>query len=108
MEAFTLVEQTTTIGSGAGAITTYDKGGNLVEASADYYLTARVLDKPELQDRATEQEIKDLTQIDIPLRITGPLADPVIGVDFEKIVRDKVEEKVQEELQDALKKLFKN
>ena len=81
---------------------------NLVEASADYYLTARVLDKPELQDRATEQEIKDLTQIDIPLRITGPLADPVIGVDFEKIVRDKVEEKVQEELQDALKKLFKN
>lgn len=81
---------------------------NFVDASADYYLTARVLEKPELQDQATQEEIDDLTQIDIPLRITGPLAEPRIGVDFDKIVRDKVEEKVQEELQDALKKLFKN
>ncbi len=96
---------------------------NLVEASADYYLDARVLDKPELADVATAEEIEDLTQVVIPLRIDGPLASPSVGVDFEKIIQDrvrqeveeKIEEKLEEtledelgdELKDALKGLFK-
>ena len=84
---------------------------NLVEASTDYYLDARVLDKPELADVATPEEIEDLTQVVIPLRIDGPLASPNIGVDFEKIIQDRVkqevEEKLEDELKDALKGLFK-
>jgi len=84
---------------------------NLVEASADYSLSARVLDKPELADVATPGEIEDLTQVVIPLRISGPLAKPKVGVDFQKIIEDRVEEEVQEkleeELEDALKGLFK-
>ncbi|MEO1201081.1 MAG: AsmA family protein [Pseudomonadota bacterium] len=84
---------------------------NLVEASTEYYMDARVLDKPELADVATPEEIEDLTQVVIPLRIDGPLASPKVGVDFEKIIQDRVkqevEEKIEDELKDALKGLFK-
>ena len=84
---------------------------DLVQASTDYSLSARVLENPELADVATPEEIEDLTQVVIPLRISGPLSSPKVGVDFEKIIQDRVqqevEEKIEDELKDALKGLFK-
>ena len=79
---------------------------NLVEASTDYYLDARVLDKPELTDVATPEEIEDLTQVVIPLRIDGPLASPSVGVDFEKIIEDQVKQEVEEQIEEKLEEVL--
>lgn len=70
--------------------------------SIDYSLTGRVLSNPELADAATPEEIDDLTSATIPLRIEGPLAEPDIGVDFEALVRGRVEEEVRDRLLDSL------
>ena len=68
----------------------------------DYSLTGRVLNSPELADAATAEEIEDLTSATIPLRISGLLAEPDIGVDVEVLVRGRVEEEVRDVLLDRL------
>lgn len=68
----------------------------------DYSLTGRVLNSPELADSATAEEIEDLTSATIPLKISGPLAEPDVGVDFEALVRGRVEEEVRDRLLDRL------
>jgi len=68
----------------------------------DYSLTGRVLNSPELADAATAEEIEDLTSATIPLRISGLLAEPDIGVDVEALVRGRVEEEVRDVLLDRL------
>ena len=68
----------------------------------DYSLTGRVLNSPELADAATAEEIEDLTSATIPLKISGPLAEPDIGVDVEALVRERVEEEVRDRLLDSL------
>jgi AsmA protein len=80
---------------------------DIAAAEADYRLTARILDKPELATAATPEELEDFTEAEIPLRITGPLADPKIAPDIEGLLRKEVEKKVEEEIKDRLlKKLF--
>ncbi len=84
---------------------------NLPAATVDYSLSGRVFDRPEFMQDVTPEELEDLTKVVLPLRVTGPLASPRIGVDFEKLfqdrVREEVEEKVEEKLKDVLEDLFK-
>ncbi len=68
----------------------------------DYSLTGRVLNSPELADAATAEEIEDLTSATIPLKISGPLAEPDIGVDFEALIRDRAEEELRDAVLDRL------
>lgn len=89
---------------------------NFIDATLDYGLSARVLDKPELVgDEITAEELKDLTEVVIPMRVTGPLTDPSVRPDVQKLVRerakkevDKAREKVEEKVKDKLKELLNN
>lgn len=65
-------------------------------ATMDYRLDARVLDKPELRQAATEAELADLTQVVIPLRISGPLTGPRVAPDLEGLVRARARQAVEE------------
>ena len=80
---------------------------NLVEATVDYGLQARVLERPEFASGATEAELKDFTEAVIPLRITGDLASPSIRPDIEGMLRAEVK-KVVEEKKDELRDRLMN
>jgi AsmA protein len=84
---------------------------NLPAATVDYSLSGRVFDRPEYVKDVTPDELADLTRVQIPLRITGPLASPRIGVDLDELlkeaVKEEIEEKLTDELKDKLKDLFK-
>lgn len=71
---------------------------NLVTDALDYRVTATLVDALEGQG--------ELTGRPIPVRITGSLAKPKIGVDLQQVleqeVRKQVEKKIQERLQDKL------
>lgn len=75
---------------------------DIAAAKADYSLTARILDKPEFASAATPEELKDFTAAEIPLRISGPLADPTITPDIEEMLKKEVKKKVEEEVKDRL------
>ena len=84
---------------------------NLPTSEVNYSLQGRVFDKPELlPGDVSAEEIQDLTKFELPLRITGTLGAPKIGIDFEAImkqrVQEEVEDKVEEVLKDKLKGLF--
>lgn len=80
---------------------------NLVAGEIDYRLSARVFEKPEFAGGMTEEELEDFTRAVIPLRITGPVADPSIKPDVEEMLRKEVEKKVKDKLEDKLKDLLK-
>lgn len=76
---------------------------NLVAETMDYSLRGRVFAKPELMgDDVTQAEIDDFTKAELPIRISGSLADPKFGLDFEEVVRERVEEEVRDRLIDLL------
>ena len=75
---------------------------NLVEATVDYGLDARILDKPELMGDVSEEEIADLTRTVLPVKITGSLAEPSFGLDLESLAKERVEDEVRERLLDLL------
>lgn len=82
---------------------------DIAAGEVDYRLVARVLDKPELASELTAEELDDFTEAEIPLKITGPLADPSIAPDIEDMVKEEVKKKVEEELKDRLlDKLFRD
>ena len=73
----------------------------------DYRMTARILERPEFTSDVTEEELEEFTEAEIPLRITGPLADPSIKPDVEEMLKKEVRKKVEEEVKDKLlEKLF--
>jgi len=76
-------------------------------ATLDYSLSARVFDRPEYMQDVTADELDDLTQAAIPLRITGDLASPSIGIDFEELLEDRVREEIEEKVLDKLGDLFR-
>lgn len=80
---------------------------NLPEATVDYSLSGRVLEQPEFVDEITPEELEDLTATVIPLKITGPLASPSIAIDFEALLRERVQEELEDKLKDKLEDLFK-
>jgi len=71
-------------------------------AEVDYRMTARVLERPEFVQEATEEELEAFTEAIIPLKITGPLADPSITPDVEKMLKEEVKEEIKERLLDEL------
>jgi AsmA protein len=76
-------------------------------AELDYRMTARILGSPEFIEGASEAELEEFTEAEIPLRITGSLLSPTIAPDIEEMLKEEVREKVEEEIKDKLlKKLF--
>jgi AsmA protein len=72
----------------------------------DYGLSARILERPEFVAEATPEEIEELTEVVIPLKITGRVASPSIAPDLEKLLQQRVEEEIKDQLKDKLKGLF--
>ena len=88
--------------TGAGSV-------NFAAGEVDYRLVAKVLEKPELAGALSEEELEDFTKAEIPLRISGSLADPTIAPDIEDMVKQEVKKQVEEELKDRLlDKLFRD
>ena len=75
---------------------------NFVEATVDYSVTGRFLEKPEFATDVTQGELDDFTKAVIPFRITGPLSSPSIGPDLEAMLRDRAEEEAKKILLDKL------
>jgi len=71
-------------------------------AEVDYRMTARILERPEFVDGATEEELEEFTEAVIPLRITGSLAEPSIKPDIEEALKEEVKEKAKEKLFEKL------
>jgi len=71
-------------------------------AEVDYRLTARILERPEFVEGASEEELEEFTEAVIPLRITGPLADPSIKPDIEEALKEEVKEEVKKKLFEKL------
>ena len=80
---------------------------NIPAANLDYSLSARVFDRPEYMQDVTADELDDLTRAAIPLRITGDLASPKIGIDFEELLEDRVREELEKKILDKLGDLFR-
>ena len=75
---------------------------DLAAAKIDYRMTARILERPEFAQGASETELEEFTEAVIPLKITGPLADPKISPDIEKMLKQEAKKKLRERLTDKL------
>lgn len=75
---------------------------NFPQATLDYQLTGRVVEKPEFRTQPTEAELKDMTRVVIPIKITGPLAAPKFGIDFASLVQERAKEEIRERVIDRL------
>ena len=75
---------------------------DLVAATVNYDLTARVLERPESLKNVTEAELNDFTKAVIPLKITGPLTSPSVKPNVEALLRKRVEEEVKSRVLDKL------
>lgn len=75
---------------------------NFVEATVDYTATGRFLEKPEFMTAVDPSELDDFTKAVIPFRITGPLADPDIKPDVEKMLKDRAEKEAKKAIADKL------
>jgi AsmA protein len=71
-------------------------------AEIDYRLSARILESPEFAQDATAEELEEFTEAVIPLRITGPLADPSIKPDIEDMLKEEVKKEAKKKLFDRL------
>jgi AsmA protein len=80
---------------------------NLVEATLDYSVNARVFDKPEMiGDDVTAKDLEDLSKVRIPIRITGPVTAPSVRPDVQKLVEEAAKKEVENVLKDKLKDLL--
>ncbi|MGH8165766.1 MAG: hypothetical protein ACREQ1_00925, partial [Woeseiaceae bacterium] len=78
---------------------------DLVKAEIDYSMQARVLERPEFVDGASDAELQDFTEAVIPLSITGALSSPSIRPDINGMLQAEVKKVVEEkgeELKDRL------
>ncbi|MGA8204490.1 MAG: AsmA family protein [Woeseiaceae bacterium] len=75
---------------------------DLVAATVDSQLTARILEKPELAGEVGEAELKDFARAQIPLTVTGPIAAPTIRPDVQKWLQTEAGKKLRERLTDKL------
>jgi AsmA protein len=75
---------------------------NFVEATVDYAVRGRVLEKPEFMTDVSQEELDDFTSAVIPFTITGPLADPSIRPDIEALLKEQVEEEAKQLIIDKL------
>jgi AsmA protein len=75
---------------------------NFVEATVDYTVTGRFLEKPEFVTEVSAKELEGFTKAVIPFRITGPLADPDIKPDLEKMLKERAEKEAKKALLDKV------
>lgn len=75
---------------------------DFVAGEVDYRLTARILDRPEFAQGATADELKEFTEAVIPLKITGPLADPSITPDIAEMLKKEAKKEIKRRLLDEL------
>jgi AsmA protein len=75
---------------------------NFVEATVDYSVTGRVLEKPEFMTDVSPEELEDFTSAVIPFRISGSLASPTIRPDVEAMLKDRAEEEAKKLIMDKL------
>jgi AsmA protein len=75
---------------------------NFVEATVDYTVTGRFLEKPEFMTDVSDAELDDFTKAVVPFRVTGPLADPDIAPDLEEMIKDRAEKEAKKALMDKL------
>jgi AsmA protein len=73
---------------------------DLPDAVLDSRLTALVYEKPVFGD---DTSLEDLVGMRLPLTISGPVADPKVGVDLSRMVRDVVKESVRRSLEEKLR-----
>lgn len=71
---------------------------NLIESVVDYDLVAEVLDRPEL----AEEGAADLAGTKVPLKVSGPMADPKVRPDFAALIKEEAKEKIKDKLLDKL------
>ena len=69
---------------------------DLVQATIDYSMQARVLERPEFQGTANAAELDDFTEAVIPLTITGALASPRVRPDLQGMVKRELEQAVEQ------------
>ncbi len=75
---------------------------NFVEATVDYSVTGRVLEKPEFMTDVSPEELEDFTAAVVPFRITGSLASPSIRPDVEAMLKERAEEEAKKLIMDKL------
>jgi AsmA protein len=75
---------------------------DLVAATVDGQLTARILEKPEFAGEMGEAELKDFSRAEIPLTVTGALASPTVRPDVQKWLQSEAGKKFRERLTDKL------
>jgi len=75
---------------------------DLVAATVNYDLTARVLERPESLKNVTEAELNDFTKAVIPLKITGPLTSPSVKPNVEALLKKRVEDELKNRVFDKL------
>jgi len=85
--------------TGAGTV-------DLAAATLDYGVRARVLERPDFIEGASEAELAEYTEAVIPIRITGSLADPSVRPDVEDMLREEVKGRIEEEKERLEKKLL--
>ena len=73
---------------------------DLPKAALNSKLTALVFEKPVFGD---DTSLEDLVNMSLPLTVSGPVADPKVGVDLSKMVRAVVTESVRKSLEDKLR-----
>lgn len=78
--------------SGKGSI-------DIAAETLDYVISARVMKAPELQDG-----IEELTDTEIPVRISGPLADPKVRPDVKAVLEQKAKEALERKEQEVREK----
>ena len=74
-------------------------GVNLLERTLDYQLKAQILKSAEA---APDTWIRGLSGSTIPLTISGPMADPSVGVDMQGLVVEVVKDRARKEIFKAL------
>lgn len=73
---------------------------NLPKATLKSTLTALVFEKPVFGD---DTSLEDLVNMRLPLTVSGPVADPKVGVDLSKMARDVVTDSVRQSLEEKLR-----
>jgi AsmA protein len=76
--------------------------GNVDFAAAkiDYRMSARILERPEFIEGASDTELDEFTEAVIPLKITGPIADPSIAPDIQQMLKQEAKKEVKKRLLD--------
>ena len=81
---------------------------NFVDATVDYRMDARVVEKPEFAGQATEAEIKDFTSLVVPIIVSGPLTAPKIQPDIEGLAKQQIKKETDRLRDRLIDKLLKS